>query len=197
MKIKWLKCVVIILVTACCPLGGCGISTVPYVKEPEFKTLSTRVDNLTVKVDSLAQKKGGASSQSKAGTANTQMAKNEKGLYQQGQSLLKNKKYDAAALVFKQMLSTAPQGDLAPNASYWLGECYYATGRYLEAAAEFKRCVASYPKSNKAPDALLKLSYSYDRLNEGHQAMVALDHLLAKYPDSKSANLIKSGRGQF
>ena len=192
MNIKWVKYTIIILVCAAWPLGGCGISAVPYVKEPEFAALNTKVDDLTGKVDYLVGKKGGGPSK-----ANTPVAKNEKALYQQGQSLLKNKQYDAAATVFKKMLATTPQGDLAPNASYWLGECYYATGRYAEAAAEFKRCAASYPKSNKAPDALLKLSYSYDRLENGHQAMVVLEQLLAKYPNSNSANLIKNGRGQF
>ncbi len=95
------------------------------------------------------------------------------------------------------MLNQHPGGRLAPNARYWLGECYYAQGRFREAAAEFQRCASDYPQSAKAPDALLTLSYSYDRLGEGPQAMAALDQLLSRYPRSNAAAMMKSGRGRF
>lgn len=122
---------------------------------------------------------------------------NEKTLYQQGQSLLKQKKYDQAGAVFTQMLSLYPRGDLAPNARYWLGECHYASGRYTQAAAEFQRCADDYPNTDKAPDALLKLSYAYDRLGDGPRAMAVMDQLLTRYPGSNAAGLVKSGRGRF
>ncbi len=121
----------------------------------------------------------------------------EKNLYQQGQSLLKQKKYDQAGAAFTQMLSQYPRGGLAPNARYWLGECHYASGRYTQAAAEFQRCADDYPNSDKAPDALLKLSYSYDRLGDGPRAMAVMDQLLTRYPASNAAGLVKRGRGRF
>lgn len=121
----------------------------------------------------------------------------ENSLYQQGQSLLKQKKYDQAGAVFTQMLARDPHGKLAPNARYWLGECHYASGRYGRAAAEFQRCAEDYPRSAKAPDALLKLSYSHDRLGDGPRAMAVMDRLLTLYPDSSAAGLITSGQGRF
>ncbi|MDL2259668.1 tol-pal system protein YbgF [Deltaproteobacteria bacterium OttesenSCG-928-K17] len=121
----------------------------------------------------------------------------EKQLYQQGQNYLKRKQYDRAASVFSQMLNENPQGQLAPNARYWLGECHYASGRWGQAAGEFLRCADDYPLSAKAPDALLKLSYSYDRMGDGHQSMAALDRLLTQYPNSGSAAMIKNGQGRF
>lgn len=121
----------------------------------------------------------------------------EKTVYQRGQSLLKRKKFDEAAQVFRQMLDQNPTGKLAPNARYWLGECYYATARYSEAAAHFQRCADDYPNSPKAPDALMKLSYSYDRLGDGPRAMAVMDILLTTYPQSEAAAKIKSGQGKF
>jgi tol-pal system protein YbgF len=121
----------------------------------------------------------------------------DKTLYQQGQSYLKTKQYDKAAQVFTRMLEQTPNGQLAPNARYWLGECHYASGRFNEAATEFQRCASDYPESAKAPDALLKLSFSYDRLGDGPGAMTVLDVLLSRYPSSSAAALVKSGRGRF
>ena len=138
---------------------------------------------------------GGAAKSSPA--AAPAAGKSEKAAYQRGQVLLKQKKYEQAAEVFRGMLNQYPSGSLAPNARYWLGECYYARGEYSQAAAEFLRCAGDYPASPKAPDALLKLSYSYDRLGDGPQAMSALDQLLSRYPESEAANMMKSGRGGF
>ena len=131
------------------------------------------------------------------GSAALVVSKNDKSAYERGQTLLKQKKYDQAAEVFRGLLAQNPSGPLAPNARYWLGECHYAKGEYSQAAVEFQRCARDYPASDKAPDALLKLSYSYDRLGDGPQAMNALDQLLSRYPNSNAASLMKSGQGGF
>ena len=202
-------------------LAGCQSSGAgTYVGRSEFDSLSRRVGALEQRVgisDDLpqltssssgslqpAQGSGallppqGAALLPPAGTTAAPAATgSEKSLYQKGQSLLKQKKYEQAASVFSQMLTQNPGGRLAPNARYWLGECYYARGRYQEAAAEFQRCAADYPNSGKAPDALLKLSYSHDRLGDGPQAMLVMDELLSRYPQSNAAALVKSGRVRF
>lgn len=188
--------------------SGCRSTGGPYVERHEFEALSLKVDaietqvNFLVVTTSLPSLASGADPKNLAQHSTLQVTTlpataNEKGTYQKGQSLLKQKKFDQAAVVFSQMLAQNPWGTLAPNARYWLGECHYASGRYAKAAIEFQRCALDYPKSHKAPDSLLKLSYSYDRLGEGHQAMAALDKLLTQYPDSSSAVMIKSGRGRF
>jgi tol-pal system protein YbgF len=170
-----------------------------YVVRQEFDALSQRVTALETTVTGLTGSTlPGAASRTKGGqAAAAQASGSEKALYQQGQSFLKQKRYDQAAAVFEQMLSRSPGGRLAPNARYWLGECHYAQGRWHQAAAEFLRCVNDYPQSEKAPDSLLKLSYCYDRLGQGPQAMAELDRLLSQYPRSNAAAMIKNGRGRF
>ncbi|MDR1044561.1 MAG: tol-pal system protein YbgF [Candidatus Adiutrix sp.] len=197
-----------LLFLAGCQSSGAGA----YIGRQEFDSLSRRVGALEQRVGisgdlaQLASSSSGAllpppgadlNSPAGTGTAAAPASGSEKSLYQKGQSLLKQKKYDQAASIFSQMLARNPGGRLAPNARYWLGESYYARGRYQEAAAEFQRCAADYPNSDKAPDALLKLSYSHDRLGDGPQAMLVMDELLSRYPRSNAADLVKSGRVRF
>lgn len=184
--------------------SGCQSTGKKYVEQQEFDVLSRRVDSIETQVNALVKgnylpsmASGSAKDRPALQTTAVAATADEKIVYQKGQSLLKQKKYDQAAIIFRQMLARNPQGKLAPNARYWLGECHYASGRYAEAAVEFQRCAADYPRSNKAPDSLLKLSFSYDRLNQGHQAMAALDQLFIHYPNSSSADMIKRGRGKF
>jgi tol-pal system protein YbgF len=121
----------------------------------------------------------------------------EKAVYQEGQRLLKARQYARAADIFSRLLAENPAAGLAPNARYWLGECFYAQGHFSEAATEFRRCADEYPQTDKAADALLKLSFCYDRLGDGPRAMAALDQLLGRYPRSNAALMVKSGRGNF
>lgn len=204
--------IILLLIVA----SGCGSR---YVVRQEFDYLRTRVGHLeaTVGVMSggslpLAASSGlnppaasahnplpptGAELLPPAGSTVVKAGGTEKSMYQQGQNLLKQKKYDQAASVFSDMLRQYPAGSLAPNARYWLGECYYASGRWSSAAAEFQRCADDFPQSAKAPDSLLKLSYSYDKMGDGPQAMAAMDRLLTQYPRSSAAGMVKNRQSRF
>jgi tol-pal system protein YbgF len=117
--------------------------------------------------------------------------------YQRALSQVRSRRYAEAAATFVAMLAENPQGSLAPNARYWLGECHYARGDFSSALAEFQRGFQDYPASGKAPDYLLKMSYCQSRLGDGHGAMESMRVLLERYPNSNSANLVKSGRSRF
>lgn len=205
-----------LVVLALAVVFGCGSR---YVARPEFDDLRTRVGHLEATVGGLtggslplATSSGlkppaapahsplppaGSALLPPAGSAAAKAGGSEKSIYQQGQSLLKQKKYDQAASVFGDQLRQYPAGSLAPNARYWLGECYYASGRWSSAAAEFQRCADDFPQSAKAPDSLLKLSYSYDKMGDGPQAMAAMDRLLTQYPRSSAAAMVKNRQSRF
>jgi tol-pal system protein YbgF len=95
------------------------------------------------------------------------------------------------------MLADWPQGRLAPNARYWLGECHYAQGDFREAFMEFRQGINDYPSSAKAPDYLLKMAYCQSRLGDGPGAMESMRLLLDRYPESDSARMVQSGRSSF
>lgn len=132
-----------------------------------------------------------------APSAGARTSSSEKNRYSRAQALLKAKRYQEAASAFIAQLQDFPNGRLAPNARYWLGECHYARGDYAGAMSEFRQGLWDYPNSNKAADYLLKISYCQSRLGDGPGAMNSLRQLLSAYPDSDSAKLVRSGRSRF
>ena len=175
------------------------------VSRSEFTGLEGRVSTLenivvgreSAKLPGTALGVGGSSGAVSSGAAVVGAADSQCGTYNQGLSYVRQKQYAKAAGIFQNMLAVNPQGKLAPNARYWLGECSYATGRYQEALAEFARCAEDYPNSGKAPDSMLKMSYCYDRLGDGGRAMAVMALLLQKYPNSSAAQMVKDGRSRF
>lgn len=113
----------------------------------------------------------------------------EQTLYDKALDQLKGRDYGAAAESFRSLAAAYPNGQLADNTQYWLGETYYVTQEYDHAAAAFQRVLANWPASRKAPDALLKLGYT--QLEQGKQAAgkATLQQVQAKYPDSDAAKL--------
>jgi tol-pal system protein YbgF len=96
--------------------------------------------------------------------------------------LMKEAKYPAAEMAFKEFVAAHPKDQMAGNAQYWLGETYYARGNYMEAAGAFAEGYKRYPKSSKTPDALLKLGMSLARADQKQNACVALAKLGEEFP---------------
>jgi tol-pal system protein YbgF len=118
-------------------------------------------------------------------------------LYNKGRTLLLRRDIEGAARIFRQILTESPEDKLAPNARYWLAECYYTRGHYKTAIEEFKKVMANYPTSHKASDATLKLAYCYHNLKDGPSAMIYLQYLVKRYPNSRAAKTVKSGKTIF
>src|SRR5210317_1323794 len=94
--------------------------------------------------------------------------------YQAAFELLKEQRYEPAAMAFKQFLVTYPDSDLADNAQYWLAESYYVTQKFDEALAAFELVITTFPRSRKVPDALLKMGYCNYELKAFGSAREAL-----------------------
>ena len=108
-------------------------------------------------------------------------------LYKAGRSALIEEKYTAAIKLFNDFLTKFPRNDLADNALYWIGECYYATADFKKAIGSFKKVVDKYPRGMKVPDALLKTAYSYFSLNDKNRAHHYLKLVVEKYPFSEAS----------
>lgn len=102
---------------------------------------------------------------------------------------LKDARYADAINGFRGLLEVAPDGALAPNAQYWLGEAYYVTRDYERAAQAFDAVGRRWPDSGKAPGALLKLGYSQYELKRYDEAKRTFGELAARYPDTDAARL--------
>lgn len=118
-------------------------------------------------------------------------------LYPQARASYLEEEYETAIKIFSYLLKQYPNHTLAPNARYWLGECFYGQKQYILAVPEFERVVSDFPKSAKAPEAQLKIAYAYSRLGDGKKAMESLKALLKKYPQSPAAGMVRQGKTIF
>lgn len=109
--------------------------------------------------------------------------------YQAAFELLKEQRYEPAALAFQQFLVSFPDSQLADNAQYWLAESYYVTDQFEDALKEFEVVINKYPRSRKVPDALLKIGYSNYELERWDAARSSLARVQSEYPDTTAARL--------
>lgn len=116
-------------------------------------------------------------------------ASGEQAAYTQAFDALKNANYPAAITGFRQYLNSYPQGALADNAQYWLGEAYYVTRDFPNAAYAFKAVADQFPNSRKAPDAMLKLGFSQFELKRYGEARTTLSEVTRRFPDSEASRL--------
>lgn len=102
-----------------------------------------------------------------------------------------NYRYYCAIDGFLQVLSKELEGDLADNAQYWMGECYYGLRDYRRALTEFRK-VFSYDNTNKGDAAQVMIGYCHLRLGERGRAVEEFSKVLTDYPDSKYVDQVKS-----
>ena len=81
-------------------------------------------------------------------------------LYKSGLSAFSSGQYQLAVQSFQEYLQYYGDTDLASNAQFYIGECYYSQGDYAKAIDEYNKCIEQYPKGNKAAAAQLKKGYS-------------------------------------
>ncbi len=113
----------------------------------------------------------------------------EQALYDRALEQLRSRDYAGAADSLRSLAASYPDGALADNTQYWLGEAYYVTQEFDHAAVAFQRVLTDWPDSRKAPDALLKLAYT--QLEQGNAAAgrANLQQVIEKYPGTDAARL--------
>jgi len=107
--------------------------------------------------------------------------------YQAAFNLLKDGKYDEAAVALQAFQARNPQHELAPNALYWLGEAHYVRRDFPAALAAFEGMLRDYPGTRKAPDALLKAGYCQIEMKQTGAARATLGRVVQEFPDSPAA----------
>ncbi len=148
----------------------------------KFTRLAQGVD--TVKHRLMSADSARASRPSGADTSGTP---DPEAMYQAAYSDVAAGRYDLARESFRTYLKYFSDTEVADNAQYWIGECYYATGDFASAIPEFQKVVQNYPKADKVPSALLKIGLSYARLKNTAEAHKYYRMLIQKYPKSSEA----------
>jgi tol-pal system protein YbgF len=119
-------------------------------------------------------------------------AAGERAAYDSAFAALRGGDYVASARGFQAFLRDYPDGPLAPNAWYWLGESYYVTQNYPLALQSFDTLLQRFPESSKAPDAMLKRGFAQIELGQAGPGTATLNRVVNEYPGSDAARLATS-----
>lgn len=111
------------------------------------------------------------------------------GQYEMAFSLLKAGNHSAAKNGFEEFIKSYPNHPLISNATYWLGETYYAQGEYEKAARIFAESYKKYPKGPKVADSLLKMGMSLGGAGKTKEACVTLQQLKKEFATGESVTL--------
>jgi tol-pal system protein YbgF len=109
--------------------------------------------------------------------------------YQAAFELLKQGRYDQAAIALQQFMVTFPDSELSDNAQYWFAETFYVSQEYAQALPAFQLVLERYPESRKIPDALLKIGYCNAELERNADAEKALSEVVNRFPETTAARL--------
>ncbi len=107
-----------------------------------------------------------------------------KTIYDTALAAYKGGDYDRAVTMFRSVVSNYPGHDLADNALYWEGECFYSQKQFQQAISTFKKVMSRYPQGSKVPDSLLKAGYSYLSINDYDNGRILLKKVIKSYPFS-------------
>lgn len=114
-----------------------------------------------------------------------------KEIYDQALSLFRAGKFNEAYRTFTEYIEKYPQGKMAPNSRFWLGDCYYSQQEYELAILEYQKVIADYPNHAKAPAALLKQGLAFEKLKDNQTAKIVYRKLLEDYPKSEQVETVK------
>lgn len=101
-------------------------------------------------------------------------------------------RYALAISGFEDVLATDPQGDLADNAHYWVGESYFAQRQYERAIGSFDTVVRDYPSSNKRSDAYLKKAMALENMDRRSEAMLMYELVIEQFPRTQHQRIARS-----
>jgi tol-pal system protein YbgF len=110
-------------------------------------------------------------------------------LYRSALDSFTQENFQGAVLEFEEFVANHPDHDLADNAQYWIGECYYAQKKFEQAVIEFGRVEKYYSAGNKAAAALLKKGLALKELGRDQEARAVLEDVIGKYPASDEAEV--------
>jgi len=110
-------------------------------------------------------------------------------LYKSGLSAFNGGQYQLAVQSFQDYLKYYGDTDLASNAQFYIGDCYYNQKNYTQAVEEYNKCLERYPNGNKLPAAQLKKGYALLAMDQKTAGVRELRSLIARYPTAHESAL--------
>jgi tol-pal system protein YbgF len=116
-------------------------------------------------------------------------------IYDQASGDLTQGRYSMALQGFRDFLQKFPTSELADNAQYGVGECFFAQSVFDSAEVEYARVETQYPSGDKVPAALYKLGLTRERLGRTAAARKTFEDLLRRFPNAGEAPLARERLG--
>jgi tol-pal system protein YbgF len=105
-------------------------------------------------------------------------------LYQNSYSDYSMGKYDLAYQGFKSFIDKYPNAELAPQAQFYMGECFYSKKQWQKALDEYAKIEEKYKKSDLIATAKLKTALCYEQLGKADEAMNVFGSVVKEFPQS-------------
>ncbi len=109
------------------------------------------------------------------------------GDYREALQLIRQGQCNQAVPKLRDVIRKNPKSELADNAQYWIGSCYYNQRDYNRAIIELNEVLLKYPKADKVPAALLMLADSFADSGDKIDARLILQKLISDHPKSEEA----------
>lgn len=90
---------------------------------------------------------------------------------------------------FQVVVSRFPESNLADNAQFWIGECYFREGNFKQAILEYEKVISQYPKSGKVPAALFKQGMAFEKLGDLESARYLYTKVSKDHPETDQARM--------
>jgi len=117
-------------------------------------------------------------------------------VYDQATTDLTQGRYAMALAGYRGFLKRFPEHDLADNAQYGSGECFFAQAQFDSALIEYARVGATWGRGDRAPAALYKLGLCEERLGRSADARRTFEDLVTRFPQSGEAQLARDRLGK-
>ncbi|HEY6194776.1 MAG TPA: tol-pal system protein YbgF [Candidatus Eisenbacteria bacterium] len=112
-------------------------------------------------------------------------------LYDQATEDLTQGRYAMALGNYRQYLQRFPDTDLADNAQYGVGECFFAQAQFDSALVEYARVGARWGTGDRAPAALYKVGLCEERMGRAADSKKTFEDLVKRFPQSGESQLAR------
>lgn len=116
-------------------------------------------------------------------------------VYDQAAQDLTQGRYEMALQGFRDVVRQFPTSELADNAQYGVGECFFAMAKFDSAAIAYAMVEALSPQGDKVPAALFKLALSQEKEGQDGAARKTLEDLVKRFPNAGEAQLARERLG--
>ena len=116
-------------------------------------------------------------------------------LYDQATRDLTEGRYPLALQGYRDFLARYPNVELADNAQYGLGECYFAQAAFDSAAPAYELVGQRWPKGDRAAAALYTLGLCQEKLGRAAEARRTFQDLVTRFPGAGEAGLAREHLG--